>query len=340
MSPGMVNTASEISDRIGHIMNYGDGWYGGVYVAAMYSLAFISDDIEFIVSEALRAIPAESNFYKVISDVIRSYHHNPDDWKETWFVVEKKWTEDIGCPDGVFQPFNIDASVNAAYVVIGLLFGKGDFTETMQISTRCGQDADCNPATAGGILGTVKGYSNIPDYWKQGLDKVENLDFSYTDLSLNDVYQIGYNHAVKNILRNNGTENDSVLEIALQVIKPVRLEVSFEGIQPVNKIKAQFDENHEMEFEFEGTGISLTNRWLNVYRNKKYQEQSAKIAVTIDGNQEVIEMPYNVLTRRQDFYWNYQLTEGNHTFRAKWLNPDPGVIFKFRDAIIYAGSRH
>ena len=37
MTPGMPNSASEISDKIGHIMNYGDGWYGGVYVGAMYS---------------------------------------------------------------------------------------------------------------------------------------------------------------------------------------------------------------------------------------------------------------------------------------------------------------
>ena len=35
MSPGMPNAAAEICDRAGHIMNYGDGWYGGVYVAAM-----------------------------------------------------------------------------------------------------------------------------------------------------------------------------------------------------------------------------------------------------------------------------------------------------------------
>ena len=32
MCPGMPNTASQISDKIGHIMNYGDGWYGGVYM--------------------------------------------------------------------------------------------------------------------------------------------------------------------------------------------------------------------------------------------------------------------------------------------------------------------
>src|SRR6478609_3312398 len=53
MRPGMPNIASTISDKIGHIMNYGDGWYGGVFVGAMYSLAFISSDINYIINEAL-----------------------------------------------------------------------------------------------------------------------------------------------------------------------------------------------------------------------------------------------------------------------------------------------
>src|SRR5664279_4577266 len=63
MSPGMPNSASLISDKIGHIMNYGDGWYGGIYIGALYSLAFVSDDIDFIVSEALKSIPAQSEFH-------------------------------------------------------------------------------------------------------------------------------------------------------------------------------------------------------------------------------------------------------------------------------------
>ena len=52
MSPGMPNEASAISDKIGHIMNYGDGWYGGVFIGAMYSLAFVSNDMNYIVTEA------------------------------------------------------------------------------------------------------------------------------------------------------------------------------------------------------------------------------------------------------------------------------------------------
>jgi len=61
MSPGLPNTASAISDKIGHIMNYGDGWYGGIYVGAMYALAFTSSDIPYIVEESLKSIPAQAN---------------------------------------------------------------------------------------------------------------------------------------------------------------------------------------------------------------------------------------------------------------------------------------
>ncbi|MEO7992377.1 MAG: ADP-ribosylglycohydrolase family protein, partial [Chryseolinea sp.] len=168
MSPAMPNTASAISDKIGHIMNYGDGWYGGVYMGAMYTLAFNSNDIQYVVSEALKTIPEQSKFHKVISDVIQWHKQYPGDWKKTWFEIEKKWTEDISCPDGVFVPFNIDATVNSAYVVLGLLYGNGDFTKTLEISTRAGQDSDCNPSSAAGILGALLGYSKIPDYWKQG----------------------------------------------------------------------------------------------------------------------------------------------------------------------------
>ena len=155
MTPGMPNTASEISDKIGHIMNYGDGWYGGVYIGAMYSLAFISDDINIVVQEALKTIPENSRFHQCMNDVIQWHRQYPNDWKQTWAECEKKWNQDIGCPEGTLLPYNIDAVINCAYVVMGLLYGEGDFYKTMDISTRCGQDSDCNPASAAGILATT-----------------------------------------------------------------------------------------------------------------------------------------------------------------------------------------
>src|SRR6476646_8602361 len=233
MSPGMPNTASAISDKIGHIMNFGDGWYGGVFVGAMYSLAFISDDINHIINEALQTITKQSEFYQSISDVVAWHKKYPNDWKQTWLEIQKKWANDIGCPEGVFVPFNIDAKVNAAYVVLGLLYGQKDFTKTLELTTRCGQDADCNPSTAGGILGTILGYDKIPAYWKMGLKQAEDIDFKYTNMSLHDVYETSYRHALKNIERNGGSIDAGKVIITLQQPVAVKFEKSFDSQYPI-----------------------------------------------------------------------------------------------------------
>src|ERR1043165_3840473 len=143
----------------------------------MYSLSFVSSDVKWIVENALESVPKQSEFYQCIRNVIDWHKKYPDDWKQTWLEVQKRWADDVGCPDGVFLPFNIDAKVNAAYVVMGLLYGNGDFTKSLEIATRCGQDADCNTSTVGGILGTVLGYDKIPAYWKRGLQQAEDIDF-------------------------------------------------------------------------------------------------------------------------------------------------------------------
>ena len=258
MSPGMPNTASAISDKIGHIMNFGDGWYGGVYVGAMYALAFTSSDINHVVNKALETVPAQSEFYQCIQDVIEWHKKYPDDWKQTWLNVQQKWANDIGCPEGVFAPFNIDAKVNAAYVVTGLLYGGGDFTKSLEITTRCGQDADCNPSTAGGILGVVLGYDKIPAYWKKGLRQAEDIDFKYTTMSLNDVYEIGYKHALQNIERNGGKVNAGNVIIAVQQPVAVKFEKSFDGQYPVATTPVKWNANKdELSFDFEGIGFAL-----------------------------------------------------------------------------------
>ena len=255
MSPGMPNTASAISDKIGHIMNYGDGWYGGVYVGAMYSLAFVSDDVEYVVSEALKTIPKESIFYQCMADVIKWHKQYPDDWKQTWAECEKKWSSDVGCPNGVYVPFNIDAVINSAYIIIGLLYGEGDFARTIDISTRCGQDSDCNPASSGGILGAMMGYSNIPEYWMKNLREVEDLNFAYTTISLNKTYQMSYNHALQLIASNGGTVDGDNVTIAYQSPQPVRYEKGFDGYYPTRRVEINKPITDVSEFEFEGIGI-------------------------------------------------------------------------------------
>ena len=334
MSPGMPNTASAISDKIGHIMNYGDGWYGGVFVGAMYSLAFTSDDISYIVGNALKTIPVKSHFYQCINDVIQWHKKYPADWKQTWMEVQKKWANDIGCPEGVFAPFNIDATVNSAYVVIGLLYGGGDFTKTLEISTRCGQDADCNPSTAGGILGTILGYEKIPAYWKMGLKEAEDIDFKYTTMNLNEVYETGLKHALKNIQQNGGKVNDDNVVIKTQMPVAVKFEKSFDGIYPVDKKRIKWsDDKTTISFEFTGTGFALrgeTAVWAS--------ESTFVFNTELYVDDKLIEsplLPASYTTRRHELCWKYDLPKGNHIVKLKIVNPSGEIKFNAGEVIIY-----
>ncbi|MCU0352121.1 MAG: ADP-ribosylglycohydrolase family protein [Cytophagales bacterium] len=338
MSPGMPNTASEISDKIGHIMNYGDGWYGGVYMAAMYSLAFVSNDIQFIVKEGLKSIPAQSQFYQCITDVIAWHAKYPDDWKANWFEIEKKWSSDVGCPDGVLAAYNIDAKINAAYVVLGLLYGNGDFTKTLEISTRAGQDSDCNPASAGGILGTMLGYGKIPDYWKMGLKEAEGLDFKYTTVSLNDVYEIGTKHALETLKRNGGKVEGDNVTIAVQQPKPVRLEQAFEGHFPVERKRVDkklAKPGDEAVFDFEGIGFVLRGG-----SNQSWDDTTKRAYIAevfIDGKlAETVHLPTNYTERRYEVCWKYQMPKGKHAVRVRIKEGNfKGIELEVRDAIVY-----
>lgn len=337
MSPGMPAAASAISNKIGHIMNYGDGWYGGVYISNMYSLAFVLDDIHFVVKEALKAIPTQSQFYQCINDVIQWQQQYPNDWKATWFEVQKKWASDIGCPDGVYSPFNIDAKVNAAYVVIGLLYGNGDFNKTMDIATRCGQDADCNPSSAAGVLGTLLGYNKIPNEWKDNLKEAEDMPVKYTTMSLNQVYAISNKHALENIKRNSGTVNDSMITIPYQAPVAVAMEESFAGLYPKEKININKKLTDTFSLQFEGNGFVITGS--NRDHWEKVTPFSFKVQQTVDGVTDTLDLPFNYLTRKTEISWKYTLPNGKHTVSLKLLNPDKISDVMIADVLIYEPNK-
>lgn len=335
MSPAMPNTASQISDKIGHIMNYGDGWYGGVYVGAMYALAFTSNDINYIVNKALKTIPPRSEFHQCIADVIQWHNKYPSDWKQTWLGVQEKWANDIGCPDGVFKPFNIDAKVNAAYVVIGLLYGAGDFTKSLEIATRCGQDADCNPSTVGGVLGAMMGYDKIPAYWKRSLKSAEDIDFKYTTMSLNDVYEIGYKHALQNIQRNGGTINPDNVVVKPQDPTEVKFEKSFSGQYPVALIPVKWNEDKdEIAFDFDGTGFVIKG---DASKSDSKTDYVFDTQLYLDGKLiDSPKLPVDFTTRRHELAWKYALAKGKHSVRLKILNPSKDNQVRAYEAIVYS----
>jgi ADP-ribosylglycohydrolase len=174
IAPGMPNVAIQLGEKFGRLMNYGDGLYGGQFVAGMYAEAFFETDMVKIIEAGLRCIPRGSQFHECIRDVLRWHKQYPEDWTKTWQLVNEKYHLNaayrrFSC-SGADGEFNIDAKINGAYIVMGLLYGEGDPDKTIIISTRCGQDSDCNPSNAAGILFTTIGFKNLSEKFKIALD--------------------------------------------------------------------------------------------------------------------------------------------------------------------------
>ncbi len=336
MSPGMPNAAAAVCDKVGHIMNYGNGYYGGLYVATMYSLAFVEKDVKKVITEAIKIVPVGSSYRECIDDVIGWCQQNPD-WKTTWQLVNDKWSDETTCPKGTKDPFNIEATVNSAWVVIGLWYGDGDFFKTMDISARCGDDSDCNPATAAGILGTMLGYSNIPEKWMPALKEVEDMNFAHTDISLNKAYKMGFDQALQMIARNGGKTDGKTITIIKQTPEPVALEQSFEGLELVGKSTERYNNFRKpYEMEFDGTGVVFAGKVKGKNRAEEDSaEYVAELELTLDGKPEIIKMPLNFATRRVDIYWNYELPQGHHKVTIKWLNPIPDHNVILESTLVY-----
>lgn len=224
MCPGLPREAAGFCDRVGRVMNYGDGLYGGIFVTAMYSAAFFERDPRRVVEQGLAALPPRSGYAGIIRDVLAWHRDEPRDWRLTWQKVQERWDRGDSCSGGALQPFNIDARLNGAYIALGLLYGGGDFARTLEISARCGQDSDCNPSSAGGVLGVMLGYRGIPDGWKAGLPALAGRKFDYTQYSFEDIVRSTLARARQVVTRSGGTWTDTSIEVPLQAPRPPKLD--------------------------------------------------------------------------------------------------------------------
>ena len=233
IAPGMPNVVIELGEKFGRLMNYGDGLYGGQFVGGMYSAAFFESDPVKIVEAGLQCIPAQTQYAECIRDVLAWYREDPEHWEKTWQKIEDKYNLNpayrrASCMKG---KGNIDAKINGAYIVMGVLYGKRDLDQTIVIATRCGQDSDCNPSSAAGVAFTPVGLAKLPDRFTSALDK--KPVFSHTPYNFPRLVEVSEKLARQAVLRAGGRiENDprlgEVFVIPVQEPKPSKLETCWE----------------------------------------------------------------------------------------------------------------
>jgi hypothetical protein len=352
MAPGLPQWTNLMSGRAGRVMNYGDGIYGGMFVSCMYAAGFFENDPRKVVEAGLACIPAKSPYAQTIADVLAWSKQHPDDWRKVWQLLEDKWDRRDPCPEGALKPFNIDAKLNGAYIALGLLYGGRDFGKTIEIATRAGQDSDCNPASAGGILGVMLGYDAIPDEWKGGIPAIADKKFDYTDFTFHTIVDSTEKRTLALIRKTGGRVDGDKVVIHTQSPKAPKLEVWDDYGAPQERINAadprwtfnakwkQSPANRmtdtkgaEASISFEGTGAIVAGQYLT---------NGGKAEVYLDGKLDRTVDVYSDQkgNRSGEAVWHaFGLKPGKHTVRVVALGePYPGssgAWVRIDDLIVY-----
>ena len=172
LAPGVPDIACKYAYNdacVDHGAN-SEGTVAAVFIAAIESMAFVDSDVRKLIEIGLSRIPENSRVAKSVKTVV-DYYDKKADFKTTWQTIIEQ-NADIG--HGWFQ-----APSNVAFVIMGLLWGEGDFKKTMICTLNCGDDTDCTGGTVGSIMGIMGGTRHIPTDWKEHIgDSIETLSIS------------------------------------------------------------------------------------------------------------------------------------------------------------------
>ena len=123
-----------------------------IFLAALEGELFFSDNLRSAIETALGVVPADSKLGGVLCDTIKWYDEGLD-WKLTRGLILRNYGH-ADCTN-MYQ--------NLGFILIALLYGGGDFRETIRLGLACGYDTDCICATAASVLGIIRGAKKLLD---------------------------------------------------------------------------------------------------------------------------------------------------------------------------------
>jgi ADP-ribosylglycohydrolase len=153
LAPGMPQTAAKIGLNYTRVTIDGEPAQTTQLFTTMIATAFITDNMGHIIDAGLSAIDPNCTVREIVKDVRQWHGVYSDDWRATRRRVREKYSQ----YDGAMRDKN-GYELNTASTVAALLYGEGDFVKTLKTAFNFGWDADNNAATAGTIVGVIKGY--------------------------------------------------------------------------------------------------------------------------------------------------------------------------------------
>ena len=152
--PGWPEKAAELAFNDACVSATKNGVYGEMFVAAMISGSYLTDDPTAIIQIGLSEIPENCRLSEAVNNVV-TWSRTKDNWECVWQKVQDHY--------GHYNPVHVIP--NVAMIVLGILKGNLNFQNTIVTTVLGGWDADCTGATSGSIAGIVTGAKSLPEKW-------------------------------------------------------------------------------------------------------------------------------------------------------------------------------
>ncbi len=196
IAPGMPQTAAKIGLNYTRVAINNEPAQTTQLFTTMIATAFMESDINKILDAGVQSLDETSTILRIIYDIRKWHNKYPEDWRETRKRLRDKYTQE----GGKIRDSN-GYELNTGAIVASLLYGKGDFAESLKFAFNFGWDADCNAATLGTIIGVMTGYRDM-----QNQNDPYNPDWQIVD-------------RYRNTTRSNMPMNETITSFADRIIE-------------------------------------------------------------------------------------------------------------------------
>lgn len=160
LCPGEPASAGYYALQDAQLDHYDEGVYGEIFFACAESIAFEEDDIVKIIDRACEFLPEVSVVKQAVLLTVERY--------QAGVTLDALRHELIL----LYADANFSHCViNIAFTVAGMLYAEMDFLKSMVMAVNLGFDTDCTGATAGAIVGIVKGFKAIQAQYQLKFDE-------------------------------------------------------------------------------------------------------------------------------------------------------------------------
>lgn len=190
INPGDPETAADMAYRDACVSHTKNGIYGEMFISALIAEAAVENDIRKAILSSLNFVPRRSRFVRSVMTVVNDFDGSVSE-NECFSKIHSRWDEHEG-HDWCHVLSNIEI------VTAALLYGGGDYTKTVCRAVQTGFDTDCNAATAGSVIGMMKGISAVGREWIDPIHgKLDTQIFGVGKVNIDDRIELTLKHIEK-----------------------------------------------------------------------------------------------------------------------------------------------